>query len=87
MVGVWRYDGYPYFLCGNVDKFYDDNRATIKEYGPGYHFTLIKVLYGEEGDEFIEKFKKLRDDHEQVSQNFRNHWKEKAIELLGKIDE
>jgi hypothetical protein len=82
ILGIWKYDSFPYFLCGHVHKFFEDDRAEIKGYGPGYKFTLIKVLYGEEGSKFKERFDTLREDHARYQTNFNQNWYNIADELL-----
>jgi hypothetical protein len=80
-VAVWKYDLYPYYLCGVIEDYVANGRVKVKGYG-GYIFKPIKTIWGKEAEEFLKAFEELRDTHSEAKRVFDAIWKEAAEKLL-----
>jgi hypothetical protein len=85
MVGVWQIPDFPYFQCGHVDKFFDDNAAKIKGYADNYRFKLTHVVYGQDGEDFIRIRDEMVDEQFRAKQEFKIHWNNIAFSMLESI--
>lgn len=63
LFAFWRYDQFPYVLCGPIMDMRDDGCVTVDGYGKGYWFAPFKILPEESGRELRAKLTQLEDDY------------------------
>ena len=81
-VAVWKYDTYPYFLCGVIKSYLAKGRVHVEGYD-GMQFTPIKILWGAEGKQFIIDHHNLREEHDACRKEFNSEWLTRSEVLLN----
>lgn len=81
-VAVWKYDIYPYWLCGVVEEFLPKGRVAIHGYD-SYQFTPIKIFWGKEGRQFLIDDQNLRNEYAAAKKEFDNEWLLRSEVLLN----
>lgn len=79
LMAFWRYDTFPYCLCGTVTELREDGLVMTSNYG-SYHFKPFLLLPLASGQELEDKLEALRSDHDRalakVNKEFDNKLKE-----------
>lgn len=61
-MAFWKYDRFPYLLCGTIEEILDTGLAKIKEYGHGC-FRPTFILPLEPGLKLKAELEALEKDH------------------------
>lgn len=81
IVAIWKYDLYPYFLCGEVNKFLPKGYVETKEYGEGYRMKPLKIIWGTFAHTFKYRMEKLQKDEREARKIHDQDWRAKSNEL------
>ena len=81
-VAVWSYNGYPGFLCGVIEFYKPKGFVNICGY-QGMLFKPIKILWGDEGRQFIMDDLDLREEYMRHKEEDAREWRLRANTLLG----
>ena len=84
-LACWKYDTYPYWLCGEVTKWKDGGRVNVQGYDAS-NFTPFKILWGPEARRVQAAHKMLRNEYLDAYTVFQREWKTKSWALI-ELDE
>jgi hypothetical protein len=71
---VWKYDLFPFFLCGPVKEIRSGGRVTVEGYD-GMLFVPVKILPEDEGREMKKELKDLEMRHRAAVKKFNADWR------------
>lgn len=81
LFAIWKYKGYPGFLCGEITKFMPSGLVETKEYGIGNNFTPLKIIWGKWANTFKERIEALRAAERAALKVHDQDWNAKAHQL------
>lgn len=91
MWAVWKYDLYPFYLCGEVvNGPSDESRVQVKGYATkgddgiyrGGWFTPEMLVSEKKGMELKDKFSRLKDAREASLKITRAEWRDELNKIL-----
>lgn len=78
---VWKYDHYPYFLCGEVSKYLSNGYVEVKGYG-GSRFKPLKFIWGKFAHTLKGRIDALQIDECKARKEHDQDWRAKANSLF-----
>jgi hypothetical protein len=84
LMAFWKYDRFPYLLCGVIDEVRDDGLVKIGSYGNAL-FRPQFIIPEEAGLKLKEQLNILEAKHEQDLKAVLENNKEEANKLLSKF--
>jgi hypothetical protein len=79
---VWPYDTFPFYLCGEIDRFTEDGRVHVKGYS-GMVFRPVTILHGQQGEDFRAYLNAARTVYRDMGECLRNACGDRLIEACA----
>jgi hypothetical protein len=83
MMAFWRYESFPFVLCGKIVKMKGDGKVETEEYGPGFWFKPIKIVPYDEGLMIKNRLKKLTQRYHTELDKFKDGFNQAAKTIIG----
>ena len=82
LYAIWKYAGFPHFLCGEVKEILPSGDVRVKGYD-GMIFQPIKIVPEDAGKKIVEVLGDLRIPHRRAKERFDAEWLAKANTAIG----
>lgn len=83
LMAFWRYDQFPYYLCGEVDHFKDDGMVYVKSYQGS--FKPVAIFPYEKGEEIKEELECLKGAYDRAHRELKENFEEQAQDIVGNL--
>jgi len=81
LFAFWRYDLYPFILCGEVTRVTDTGAVETVEYGKGFLFQPILIVPYDVGTKMRERLRDLAADEREALEAHEAKWRAKINEV------
>ena len=82
-VAFWEYDKFPFLLCGEITKIYDNGYVKTREFG-GMIFNPVFFMEKEKGYELKNKLNELLHEFTKTNRDLQDTFVEKRDKLIQK---
>lgn len=83
-MAFWKYDIFPYCLCGEVIDMNDKGAVETKNFGSGHWFKPFLILPFEAGKKIKSKLDKIEGEYDEAKKMLHETYKKK-LEKIVKI--
>ena len=82
-MAFWRYDCFPFVLCGKIVMMKNDGRVETEEFGRGSWFKPFKIVPYDEGLMIKNKLAALEKRYNSELKKFKDEFGKAAKDIIG----
>ncbi len=84
LMAFWKYDLFPYMLCGEIERFNDNGTIVPKGYNR-MSFKPIAIIPGMAGEGAAEKLGRVREEYDINQKALKNTYAKKAKQIIERV--